>query len=258
MSLFTPTGTTVAINPNDVLLITDRVVDGVTLSSLYLSDKQIIPVDANPAALALEIDAAVGLVAPATMFTSGVVLADNASASIAVIAGQRVKSVAIVDGTQCSVTFNDLNATLITAVTSKAAMLALIADTSSGGGAGVIGGAWTPTLVGGTGNTPTLLSTATFLRSRPGAGAVVQVQYTIQVAVLDTNPVDVSVTGLPAVLDVGEGLNSPGSALVATGTVEEVIPSAVDDDTINYATTGAVTGNSTVILIYSASYIAAS
>jgi hypothetical protein len=132
MSVFVPTGATVAVDPLDVLLV---VPNGSTHTTLYLAQGQPVVVNALPPAVGAELDAAAGLSAPDTLFTSPV-SASEWPAPLA-IAGAQVKRVQPSGATQAgsmvlfalsgfSVTVPDIDLD---------AMVALINATSSGGGA---------------------------------------------------------------------------------------------------------------------------
>lgn len=88
MSVFVPTGATVAVDPLDVLLVAPN---GSTSTTLYLAQGQPVVVAALPAEVVAELNGAAGLVGPDTLFTTPVAASEWPSPVY--IAGVQVKRV---------------------------------------------------------------------------------------------------------------------------------------------------------------------
>ena len=178
MSVFVPTGATVAVDPLDMLLVAPN---GSTSTTLYLAQGQPVVVAALPAAVVAELNTAAGLVGPDTLFTTPVAASEWPSPVY--IAGAQVKRVQSSGATNLgSMVLFALSGFMVTVpAVNLAAMLVLINATTTGGGGG--GGvfvqsgasenaplAWVPTVTGAADNVASL-SSCKFMRIGSEANA---------------------------------------------------------------------------------------
>lgn len=133
MSVFVPTGATVAVDPLDVLLVAPN---GSTSTTLYLAQGQPVVVAALPAAVVAELNTAAGLVGPDTLFTTPVAASEWPSPVY--IAGAQVKRVQPSGATNLgSMVLFALSGFMVTVpAVDLTAMMALINATTTGGGGG--------------------------------------------------------------------------------------------------------------------------
>jgi hypothetical protein len=133
MSVFVPTGATVAVDPLDVLLVAPN---GSNSTTLYLAQGQPVVVAALPAAVVAELNTAAGLVGPDTLFTTPVAASEWPSPVY--IAGAQVKRVQPSGATNLgSMVLFALSGFMVTVpAVDLTAMMALINATTTGGGGG--------------------------------------------------------------------------------------------------------------------------
>jgi hypothetical protein len=234
MSVFVPTGATVAVDPLDVLLVAPN---GSTSTTLYLAQGQPVVVAALPAAVVAELNTAAGLVGPDTLFTTPVAASEWPSPVY--IAGAQVKRVQPSGATNLgSMVLFALSGFMVTVpAVDLTAMMALInATTTGGGGGGGSGGAgifWTPEPTSEQATNLLLLSSAASYAPWPEeAGNVVTVAVALSGLTTEAGTIDVAVK-LP------EGYE--GSQLtpaVATGDVGDgntvAVPCAILGDTLSF------------------------
>lgn len=143
MTMFIPTGGSVAVDPADCNLIAPRVVGSSTFSTLYLDNGQPVLVNATPAALKAEIDAQAGIAGGATLWVGPIAVSQWPTPIY--FAGAKAKRVTATPGNLgSSVTFAGMSSLVVAPAITLAAMIVLINATVAAGSAGGGGGSVVP------------------------------------------------------------------------------------------------------------------
>lgn len=203
MSVFVPTGATVAVDPLDVLLVAPN---GSTSTTLYLAQGQPVVVAALPAAVVAELNTAAGLVGPDTLFTTPVAASEWPSPVY--IAGAQVKRVQPSGATNLgSMVLFALSGFMVTVPTVDLSdMVDAINDCATPGGGGVIPhGDWTPTLTPAAGTDAEIADggRGSFIASgtNPGDVAIASIVLEVTTDAGQVMNVTVGMEGLPVPAD---------------------------------------------------------
>lgn len=197
MSVFVPTGATVAVDPLDVLLVAPN---GSTSTTLYLAQGQPVVVAALPAAVVAELNIAAGLGGElGTLFTAPVTASEWPSPVY--IAGAQVKRVQSSGATQLgSMVLFALSGFMVTVPdVDLSDMVDLINATATGGGGGGGSGGggifWGPEATSEQATNLLILSSAASYAPWPeDAGNVVTVAVGLSGLTTEAGTIDVAVT----------------------------------------------------------------